>query len=139
MTARLGQEGYTSTVTHQVYRQITKRAAEVLEAEHGVIVDAVWGRPDQRSAIAKVAEAAGVPFTGLWLEAPVDILAARVQTRGADVSDATIEILKEQMRRDVGSIDWHRVDASGDLNLVERRAQAVLAQAEHKPILQRNR
>jgi len=128
-TAQLRPEGYTNTVTREVYRQLAERAAEVLKAGHAAIVDAVCGHASQRMAIAEVARATRTPFTGLWLEAPVDVLMRRIQARRADASDATLEVLRQQMLRDVGSIDWDHVDASGELDLVQRRAQAVLTGA----------
>lgn len=137
-TTRLGPEGYTNSVTHEVYQRLATQAAEVLEAGHAAIVDAVCGRPDERAAIANIARAAGVPFTGLWLEAPVDVLMTRIQARGADVSDATVEVLREQLQREEGSIDWDRVDASGGLDLVQRRAETVLTHAERERAPQRN-
>lgn len=137
-TVRLGPEAYTTTVTHEVYQRLAKQAADVLEAGHAAIVDAVYGRPDQRTAVADVARRAGVSFTGLWLDAPVDVLMTRVQARRADASDATVEVLREQLQRDEGSIDWDRVDASGDLDLVQRRAEKVLTHAGRERVPQRN-
>lgn len=128
-TSRLGPEGYTNTVTEEVYRRLAKRAAEVLEAGHAVIADAVFGRLEQRIAIAEIARATRVRFVGLWLEAPIEVLTARLGARRADASDATIEILRRQLSRDSGPLDWDRIDASGDLDLVERRAAAVLTGA----------
>ena len=36
-----------------------------------MIADAVYGDPEQRAAIEAVAAARGVPFAGIWLEAPL--------------------------------------------------------------------
>jgi len=54
-----------------------------------------------------------VPFTGLWLDAPLAVMVARVSTRGQDASDADAGVVKGQHRQDPGTIDWHRIDASG--------------------------
>ena len=60
-----------------------------LEGGRSVIVDAVHARAEEREALAALAAAKGVPFTGLWLEAPAKILRDRIAARTADVSDAT--------------------------------------------------
>jgi predicted kinase len=113
VTTRLGQEGYTRSVTEQVYRVLAERAADALRAGHSVIVDAVFDRPWQRTAIADAALGADIPFGGLWLQAPVDVMSARIRTRSCDASDATVEVLQEQIARDVGALEWDRLDASG--------------------------
>jgi uncharacterized protein len=68
---------------------------------------------DERRAFAAVAAATGVPFDGFWLEAPADVLAARIAARRGDASDATVAVLDGQIRRDPGAIEWPRVDVGG--------------------------
>jgi predicted kinase len=65
----------------------------------------------------------------LWLDAPVDVLMDRLRSRQADASDATVEILQQQLTHDVGALDWRRIDASGEPALVQERAEACLRQA----------
>jgi predicted kinase len=77
------------------------------------VIDAVVLREDERRAFADVAAAAGVSFTGLWLDAPAATMRARVEARRGDASDASVEILDHQMRQDPGALDWQRIDASG--------------------------
>ena len=67
---RLGPEGYTSDVTQRVYATMTERAATVVRAGYAAIADAVFARPADRDAIEQAAAAAGVPFVGIWLDAP---------------------------------------------------------------------
>jgi hypothetical protein len=43
-----------------------------------VIVAAVCAEPDQRAAIEAVAEELGVPFCGVWLETPEEVMMSRV-------------------------------------------------------------
>jgi aminoglycoside phosphotransferase family enzyme/predicted kinase len=125
----LGPEGYTKTVTEHVYAALGNHAATALNAGHAVIVDAVFGDPSQRRAIAEVGQRFDVPFVGLWLDAPVDVLMERLRSRQADASDATVEILQQQLTRDVGALDWQRIDASGEPALVQERAETFLRQA----------
>ena len=64
--------------------------------------------------MADVAAAAGVPFVGLWLEAPMPILESRIRARRDDASDATADILRRQPGLQTGRIDWLRLNASPD-------------------------
>jgi uncharacterized protein len=110
---RLPAEAYTSQITRRVYDALREKAASVLAAGHTAIIDAVSLTPAQRKSFADVARKAGVPFTGLWLEANAEAMASRIQDRRDDASDATPEILAQQLRQDPGPIDWVRIDAGG--------------------------
>jgi predicted kinase len=83
-----------------------------LAAGYSAIIDAVALRPEERWSFAEAARAAGVPFSGLWLEGRADAMANRIRARRGDASDATPEVLDQQLRQDPGSIDWTRIDAS---------------------------
>jgi uncharacterized protein len=122
-TTRLGADAYERPVTERVYRELAERATVALRAGHAVVLDAVFGDPTERVAMAEVARAAGVPFTGLWLEAPTDVMASRVERRQRDASDATIDVLRQQTARGTGPLDWIRLDASGTREEVQRRAE----------------
>jgi hypothetical protein len=137
-TSRLGPEGYTKSVNDRVYQALAERAAEVLRAGHTAIVDAVFGRACERGRIADVASAAGAPFTGLWMDAPLHVLTDRVQRREADASDATAELVgRQQARHGAESIEgWARIDASGSVDEVQRRAEAAMLHA-HEDVRER--
>ena len=126
---RLGPEGYTADVTRQVYETMAERAKRALEAGHAVVADAVYARPVDRDAIAAVGRATGVPFIGLWIDGPLEILASRLRERVNDASDATADVLALQARTELGPLDWHRLDGSTDVESVERSAQAIMAQS----------
>jgi predicted kinase len=79
-----------------------------------VVADAAFLDPARRAEIEAVARRAGVAFTGLWLEAPLDLLRARVAARQGDASDATVEVLEYAARQPKGDIAWNRIDASAD-------------------------
>lgn len=124
--ARLGPQGYSADANRQVYSAIVERAALALTGGHAVIADAVFRDPEERAAIAHVAADAGVPFAGLWLDAPLDTLAHRIEHRQVDVSDATATVLARQIASDIGPLEWVRVDAGSDPDETERRARSVL-------------
>jgi aminoglycoside phosphotransferase family enzyme/predicted kinase len=109
---RLNPDAYGSEVTSRVYATMTERTAVVLAGGHAAIADAVFARPEERAAIGSVAQAAAVPFTGMWLEAPAGVLEQRVSGRRNDASDADAEIVHRQLGFETGPVDWARVDAS---------------------------
>lgn len=109
---RLDAGGYSSDVTARVYRTLAERADAALRGGHTVIVDAVFARPADRHAIEAVASAAGVPFTGLWLDAPEAVLAARTSHRHLDASDADARIVRQQVQGGTGALGWRRIDAA---------------------------
>ena len=115
---RLGPDGYSSHVSERVYMQLAEHAVLVLRAGHSVIVDAVYAREADRRAIERAAEAASVPFIGLWLEAPESMLVDRTARRRDDVSDADATIVRMQRAQDTGDISWNRLDASAPASSV---------------------
>jgi hypothetical protein len=111
-TTRLGPEGYRDEVTVEVYEAMAKTTETALAAGRTVIADAMHRTPATRQAIEAVARRAGVPFTGLWLDAPASVLLTRVATRPAGVSDADVGVLERQLTGSVGSMDWIQLNAS---------------------------
>ena len=126
----LGPEGYSSRMSERVYDTLAERAALVLRSGQSVVVDAVFARAGDREAIERVAAAASVPFLGLWLDAPEAVLISRVAQRRHDPSDADAGVVRVQHTRDIGSITWVRLDASGPTASV--RAAAVDQVRRHR-------
>lgn len=120
----LGPEGYTPQVSERVYATLAGQAASILDAGHSAIVDAVHAHAADRQTIERVANAAAVPFIGLWLDAPESTLVGRTETRRNDPSDADAAVVRVQRTQDTGDITWHRVDASAS-------AGSVLESATH--------
>ncbi|HYE44458.1 MAG TPA: AAA family ATPase [Caulobacter sp.] len=110
---RLPPEAYAPEVSPRVYGQMFDEAAACLAAGRAVILDAVFLRPDERAAAADLARRAGVPFEGLWLEAPATLLQSRIAARAGDASDADAAVLQAQLTRDLGQMTWRRVDSDG--------------------------
>jgi predicted kinase len=122
----LPADAYTEAASAQTYEALTARAAAVLEAGHAVVLDAVFARPGEREAAEEVARRAGARFAGLWLDAPVDILHARVEARSADASDAHAGVVRQQVARGAGAVTWPRVDGSLPPPAVAARAVDIM-------------
>ncbi|MDF1790950.1 MAG: AAA family ATPase [Thalassobaculaceae bacterium] len=124
--ARLGDDGYAWEVTEKVYATLLEETSAALRAGQSVIVDAVNQRPEEREALADLAADMDIDFTGLWLEAPTETLVARADTRSRDASDADGAVVTAQAERDLGYLDWYRIDASGDPDTTLKAAQAAV-------------
>ena len=122
----LGPKGYTTDANRRVYATLLDRAREIIDAGHGVIVDAVWPDPETSGAIEAVADDAGVPFTGLWLDAPIETLASRLAGRRGDASDATAGVAAGQAQRVTRPASWVRLDASGGVEAIAATARRAL-------------
>lgn len=124
---RLPASAYAPEVTERVYRTLESEATEVLRAGHSVIADAVYLDPRERAAIEAAAVSAGARFHGIWLDAPAELLAARISARRDDASDATPDVLARQRQQSQDQIAWQRVDASGASEQVTERVRGALA------------
>jgi predicted kinase len=122
----LPPEGYADEVTALVYGDLCKGAATALRAGYAAVIDAVALRPKERQAFAAVAGECGVPFVGLWLDAPAETMRERIGTRRGDASDATSEILAGQLSSDPGPLEWTRIDAGGDPDATLAAARKAL-------------
>ena len=123
---RLGADGYTPEVSRRVYAMVAERAATLARGGHAVIADAVFARHADREAIERAAAVAGVPFIGLWLDAPEPVLIGRSASRRRDPSDADAAVIRNQLAQDMGPMLWHRVDASAAAEQVLQHAAGVL-------------
>jgi aminoglycoside phosphotransferase family enzyme/predicted kinase len=123
---RLDDDAYTAPVTERVYQTIAERAKAALSAGHAVVADAVYGRADQRHDLATIAREFGIPFVGIWLEAPLPLLAQRIAERPPDASDATAAVLDRQARTADVPRDWQRLDASGTPADVQDRLLTII-------------
>jgi hypothetical protein len=121
---RLPASSYTREASTAVYAALFAEAATVLAHGHAAVVDAVFLSRSERTEIELIARRAGVPFAGLWLEAPLPVLEARLAGRTGDASDADAAVLRLAASRDAGEVSWARLDAGAEG--LAGRAQAVV-------------
>ena len=124
---RLPASAYDKDSNERVYRTLFKEASAAIGSGYTAIADAAFLTEPDRAAIAAVASAAGVPFTGFWLEAPADRLRRRIDARIHDASDADAAVLVRQLATGIGVMAWHRLDASGGVADIAAAVQRALS------------
>lgn len=117
-TTKLPQAAYTPEISERVFSTLARTAGQVVAAGHGVILDAVYGEASERTAIEGVMRRAGVRFDGIWLEAPAHVLEARIGGRRGDASDATVDVLRQQLARIPKPATWAAIDAGGPVDAI---------------------
>ena len=130
-TARLPDSAYGAQVSAAVYEELACSAREVARAGYVAIVDAVFATDALRRAIRDAASREGVPFLGLWLDAPLEVMEARLAARGADASDATVDVLHQQHSLATVPHGWRRLDATRSLDEVTANALMSVAETVH--------
>jgi predicted kinase len=124
---RLAQSAYSAAESEAVFAELAELARVTAEGGHAVIADATFIDLRHRMMIEGAAAAAGVPFLGLWLEAPLPMLEARIAARRDDASDATVAVLRSASRGNPQAGRWVAVDAS-DAATVLAQARAAVQQ-----------
>lgn len=125
-TARLEGDAYSATAVREVYKRIVGQAQSIAQLGHAVIVDATFISEEERRLVRDAAEAANVPFTGLWLEAPRDVLERRLRVRRGDASDADATVLAKQIQNASAPRDWLKIDAGSSAREVVERATRLV-------------
>jgi len=113
---RLSADAYSLEASQTVYEEMLSAARQCLRAGWAVVLDAAFLNPAERAAAETLGAELNLPFQGLWLHAPAEVLRQRVRDRRDDASDANEAVLEGQLVRDVGEISWRRVDAAGDMD-----------------------
>jgi len=125
-TERLRAEAYRRDRASEAYRTLEQRARTLLQAGRTVIADATFLNPDDRIRLEQVANDLALPFYGFWLEASPQVLADRVAARRDDASDATVDVLKRQLARNIDTMTWNAVDACGKAERIAEQVQRRL-------------
>ena len=129
---RLPASAYTPEASAEVYARMMAQARAVLASGWPVVLDAVFAREAERRACEALAADSHCAFTGLWLEAPPDVLAMRVTARARDMaspdaSDADSQVVVAQATYALGAIaPWHRINAARPPADVAFAAECVL-------------
>lgn len=116
---RLPPSAYAPEESAAVFAELSRLAGECVALGHAAVADAVFLREGERDQIQRAAS----PFLGIWLDAPMETLRARVAARAGDASDATVEVLESAAARDAGVTRWQRLDAGAE---AERDARKLL-------------
>jgi uncharacterized protein len=123
---RLPQSAYNDAASLAVFTELAELVRQTAACGHAVVADATFIDPQDRKLVQSAAAAAGVPFVGLWLEAPVPVLEQRISSRQGDASDATLAVLRAAAGSDPQAGDWISVDVSGSPdNVLALTRQAV--------------
>jgi aminoglycoside phosphotransferase family enzyme/predicted kinase len=125
-TDHLPQEAYSKASGDEVYAELRRKARLALEAGHSVVLDAVHAKHAERDGAERLAAELGVPFSGLWLEAPVATRIARVERRTNDASDADAAVAQAQTADGLSDPAWRSLDTSADIASVTQAARARL-------------
>ncbi len=112
-TQAMSDRAYTPEFYNRAYDELIANARALLTAGRAVVLDATFIDPALRARAEQLARDCGVPFRGVWLDAPVEVLAGRVIGRTDDASDATVQTLRDQIGRHTSQVAWERIDASG--------------------------
>ena len=110
-TTVMDSTAYTSEFYARTYGTMIDNARAALKAGCSVVLDATFIDPGLRRRVEALARECGVPFRAAWLDAPIEVLEARVAARTGDASDATVAVLHEQVGRLTEPADWPAVDA----------------------------
>ncbi len=95
-----GQGLYAAGVTADTYTRLCDLSEEIVNSGFPVVVDASFLKADQRRAFRARADALGVPFRIVDIDAPLDQLRARLDRRlhvTAEASDADTQVLEYQL------------------------------------------
>lgn len=95
-----GKNIYTPEMTQRTYSALLGHGREIIASNRWAILDAVYGRRDERTAAAALARELDIPFGILYCVAPQNELERRLHARAAggnDISDATVDVLAGQL------------------------------------------
>jgi predicted kinase len=109
---RLPAEAYAPEANDRVNAALVEAAVTAGRSRHAVIVDCTFLHPPLARVLEDALREAGVPFTGLWLEAPLAVLERRVAARQGDASDATVAVLRGAAAWARAPEGWCRVEAA---------------------------
>ena len=124
---RLPAAAYRPEVGERIYDTLVQRAVRVISQGHSVVVDAVFARETERTAIRSAAREANIRFAGFFLVTDLATRQSRVARRVADASDANAEVAEIQEKYNIGAVDWAIIDASGAPEETLKQCRTLIA------------
>jgi aminoglycoside phosphotransferase family enzyme/predicted kinase len=109
---KLPRSAYATELYPHSYDVLFDNARTLLAAGQSVVLDATFIDPALRARAVRLGQEAGVPFEGVWLDAPRQVLEERISNRVGDVSDADLQTLQDQLARLQTPVEWTNVDGS---------------------------
>lgn len=125
-TQPLPDSAYTAKSAQLNYQRLIEKAQIAMSANQTVVVDATFLASEQRRHIETLIETPGKPFIGIWLDVPTEILESRIRKRSSNASDATVEVLRKQLKDPVKDMNWHKINASDSLDATMERIAKLL-------------
>ena len=123
----LPKAAYTEAESMAVFAALAEALGETVSGGHSVIADATFIDPAHRHAVTAAAQEAGVPFLGLWLDAPLSLLESRITARQNDASDATVAVLRVASRaKTIPPHRWPKINAAEFEPALAAASKAVL-------------
>jgi len=122
----LPEECYTESYSDEVYKILQRKAAQVLDSGHPVIVDAVFLSQMHRTMFESLADGRAIDLKTIWLHAPDEELLTRVDARRNDASDAGSAVVKSQLNAKSAPQHWIRIDAGSEVSVVTNRVGSAL-------------
>ena len=95
--ANSGGTIYAAETTRRTYARLAELAEALLQAGWSVIVDAAFLKRDERAALRALAQRLGVTFGLIAPQVPQAELARRILARRNDPSEATVEVMEQQL------------------------------------------
>lgn len=123
---------YCPAMTRRTYATLRRRAAHWLRLGTSVVLDATYGRPVERAAVARLAKRLGVRLVVLVCEADEATIRARLAARAHDpsvISDARLEMwpdLRAAFTEPNELPDALRLDMTMPMDIVVARVIAEL-------------
>lgn len=110
---KLGPAGYTDEMNKLTYQKFYEEITASLKAGHSAVADGVFAREEERLKVEELAREHGVSFIGFWVSVSQEVREQRVLERKRNVSDVTVEIAREQLDYELGTLTWNPIDSSG--------------------------
>ena len=123
---KLPPEAYNLEMNSKTYARLYELTAHLLGQGISVIADAVFARPEERKMIETIARDLKIPFQGFWLQAHPEIMAARIKSRINNPSDATVEVLEQQLGYKIDQMNWPIIDSSGPKGETLKKAREII-------------